>query len=445
MGIPKSFRRWLLLAAALLIVGGGTGYGYLNHQRQVAAVAPHQLAAAITQAKHASHSRVVTKQTKAGTVIYILPKNITAQSAALKHAAEAAMPTSGSHKTVVAKLATAARPLALSESEVTFTTYSIRHQQLRRHQSARQDFGTVQANGQPATVADLVSDDYSRRAINYVARQVLTKAKQQSADSLNLLLTMPLLANMQATNFRLDSKALAITNRQHKVQVRVPLTDITTYLHGQQAHPLPGKVIALTFDDGPNGTTTPQILKILAAAKVKATFFMVGTGLSTFPAVARQVQAGGHELGIHTYDHPFLPKLSTPAANDEINGKMAFTYYQVFGELPTLLRPPYGAIASTITQHEDLPTIQWATDSQDWRSRNARAIYNRINATAYPGSIILMHDIQPATVQALPRVIQSLKAQGYQFTTVSQLLGNRLLPGYEYFGRGDERLVTTGK
>jgi peptidoglycan/xylan/chitin deacetylase (PgdA/CDA1 family) len=432
-------RMQTLLIGCVAFVAVVVGLGW--HQQHVAVQRVEQV---LSRAKHAHHGRVVTEKTAAGQVVYLLPHKGTVLTSALRHRAQAALPKQGQHRVVLVQVSTGASVVSgVQQQRLTVNRYWVKarhdHQQTVTAQSLRP---VRAATGQAATVADIVSDDYGRRAINYAAKQALVAKHRQTPASLAQVLDLRLLNSMTATNFRLSSRQLTVTDATGKAEASVPLARIQMYLKGQTAPVASGKVIALTFDDGPNSATTPQILKTLAAAKVQATFFMVGTGLTKYPDTARAVARAGHEIGIHTYDHPYLPKLTPAAAKDEIYGKMAATYYQVFGQLPTLLRPPFGALSLPVAQAEDLPAIQWSIDSQDWRSRNAAAICQRVQATAEPGGIVLMHDIQPATVQALPSVIQLLKAQGYQFVTVSQLLGGRLLPGHQYFGRGDERLVT---
>ncbi|WP_246287267.1 polysaccharide deacetylase family protein [Lacticaseibacillus absianus] len=440
--------RWYGWAIGLLVIlvgAGGFGAWQLGAMSRKAA-APNALRSAIKTAKTKhSDGHAVTVKGKGGTVVYLLPRNQTQPSAALRTQAQAALPASGRQRTVVASVAATNGPMGLTALRATFTGYSIVHDQLRVTKHAAKGVGVVDAGGHAATIANLVPDDYTRRAVNYAAKQVLVEQHKQTPDTLAQVLAMPLLASMTATNFHLDKSALGITDAAGKTLVSVPLSRIAPYLRDGGATATSGKVVALTFDDGPNPTTTPKVLKALADAQVKATFFMVGTGLRDFPTTAKAVAAAGHEVGIHTYDHKFLPGLSHAEAMDEIYGKMTQVYYDVFGKLPTLLRPPYGAISKPIADAEDLPAIQWTTDSQDWESRNATAILNRVSATTYDGGIVLMHDIQPATVQALPNVLRALKAKGYRFVTVSELLGGRLLPGHQYFGRGDERLVSNAK
>lgn len=363
-------------------------------------------------------------------------------SPALKQAAADALrqlPQSARGRTVIVAAAQAPAPLGLAN--LTVHIESLYTQGKRVHQRRLVKHLTTTATGELARIRDVVASDEARRAVNYAAQTHQAETHALTPTQLNKLMQKPLLASLSATNFKLAQDALLITEAGGKPAASVPYAKIAPYLKGATAQPPAGKLIALTFDDGPNAATTPGILKTLAAAQVKATFFEVGTGIAALPALAKRVKAAGHEVGTHTFDHPYLPKLASAKAWDELYGNNLWTYYHVFGTLPPFIRPPYGAMSKANADLIGMPAIQWSVDSQDWKSKSKPAIIARIQATARPGGIVLMHDIQPAEVQALPVVIANLKRQGYQFVTVSQLLGQQLLPGHQYFGQGDERLI----
>ncbi|MFL2029917.1 polysaccharide deacetylase family protein [Loigolactobacillus zhaoyuanensis] len=198
------------------------------------------------------------------------------------------------------------------------------------------------------------------------------------------------------------------------------------------------KQVALTFDDGPNPNTTPQVLRILAQAQIQATFFMVGTNVTTYPQLAKQVADAGHVIGNHTYDHPLLTSLGTTQVAQEL-ALTDVAIYQATGKWPKIVRPPYGSINRVTAAIADRPLIQWTVDSEDWKSQNATTILNVIQQTTDPGAIILLHDIQPATVAALPNIISYLRLQGYQFVSIDDLIAQPLLSQWQYFGAGDQR------
>jgi len=193
------------------------------------------------------------------------------------------------------------------------------------------------------------------------------------------------------------------------------------------------KMVALTFDDGPDPKTTPQALDILKKYGAKATFFMVGQNIAGNEAIVKRVHNEGHQIGIHTWDHPVLTKLPLETAQKEILDTQT-AINNVIGIKPTITRPPYGAINATIQNSVDQSFIMWNVDSLDWKTRNTKAIMQEI-AKTQPGSIILMHDIHQTSIDALPSVLEYLKSNGYTLVTVDELLGGQLEPHRIYYGR----------
>ena len=193
------------------------------------------------------------------------------------------------------------------------------------------------------------------------------------------------------------------------------------------------KMVALTFDDGPDAKTTPQALDILKKYGVKATFFMLGQNVVSNPDIVKRVKNEGHQIGIHTWDHPVLTKLPMETVKKEIFDTQT-AIYNVVGIKPTITRPPYGAINSTIQNAIDQSFIMWNVDSLDWKTRNTKAIMQEVSKTQ-PGSIILMHDIHQTSIDAIPSVIQYLQNNGYTLVTVDELLEGQLEPHRIYYGR----------
>src|SRR5690625_3736121 len=185
-----------------------------------------------------------------------------------------------------------------------------------------------------------------------------------------------------------------------------------------------GKYVALTFDDGPSEDVTPRVLNILNEYDAKATFFMLGSQVDYFPDIANQVADAGHEIGYHTWEHQDLTLLGPENIRKEVS-ETADRIHNATGVRPYLFRPPYGAynelVINDATQSEN-SIILWSVDSLDWQSRNADAVNQEISQEITPGAIVLMHDIHPTTADALPELLKSLRDEGYQFVTVSQLL-----------------------
>jgi peptidoglycan-N-acetylglucosamine deacetylase len=196
------------------------------------------------------------------------------------------------------------------------------------------------------------------------------------------------------------------------------------------------KCIALTFDDGP-GPYTRRLLKMLAQKKVSATFFLIGGSVSTRPDLVKAEIAAGHAIGNHSWDHPQLTKLSKTRIKDEVD-RTARAIQKAAGVSTTLVRPPYGAtngVVASILRSRGDAQILWNVDTEDWKNLNARITTRRALAGARRGGIILMHDIHSTSVDAVPRIIDKLRARGFTLVTVPELFGNRLKPGRRYFNR----------
>lgn len=181
------------------------------------------------------------------------------------------------------------------------------------------------------------------------------------------------------------------------------------------------KMVAITLDDGPHATNTQKILDILDAHNAKATFFMLGQNVVNNEEVVKNVYKRGNEIGIHTWDHKQLTKLS----QDEIVSQVERTsdaIYKIIGKRPKLVRPPYGAINDTVKNSINYSLILWNIDSLDWKSRDEKQIVPLVMNSVQDGDIILLHDIHSTTVPAVEKIVSQLEEQGYQMVTVSQLL-----------------------
>lgn len=184
------------------------------------------------------------------------------------------------------------------------------------------------------------------------------------------------------------------------------------------------KCIALTFDDGP-GPYTAKLLQELASKDVRATFFLIGRSVGTRPELVKAELAAGHAVGNHTYEHLDLVKLDAATIGFQVD-RTAAAILDATGVRPTLLRPPYGATNPTVkavARERGYAQILWNVDTEDWKNRNVATTTQRALDGARPGAIILMHDIHPTTVQAVPGIIDALRARGYTLVTVPQLIG----------------------
>ncbi len=184
------------------------------------------------------------------------------------------------------------------------------------------------------------------------------------------------------------------------------------------------KLIALTFDDGPIRSTTAELLDGLARRGVPATFFLVGEQIVGNEDLVRRMDAEGHQIGIHTYDHVTLTGLNTADFDAQVD-KTRQMLINILGHNDFVLRPPYGLYDQGVQNKAGCPIILWSIDPKDWGDKNTDRVASHIVEEAQDGAIVLMHDIYPTSVQAALRVVDMLHEQGYLFVTVEQLFAAR--------------------
>ncbi len=192
-----------------------------------------------------------------------------------------------------------------------------------------------------------------------------------------------------------------------------------------------GPYVAITFDDGPHATLTPKLLDLLAARKLKATFFVVGECAAEYPEIMKRIVREGHELANHSYSHPNLAKMSDEAVRSQLQRTDELIKVAA-GTRTTLMRPPYGSITPRQKQwmYETFGyrCIIWDVDPLDWKRPGPGVVRDRIVNQSKPGSIILAHDIHAATIEAMPGTFDGLLAKGFKFVTVSELLAMAKTP-----------------
>lgn len=180
-------------------------------------------------------------------------------------------------------------------------------------------------------------------------------------------------------------------------------------------------MVALTFDDGPNGTATPKILDTLEKYNVVATFFDLGTCMENYPNITKREEQIGCEVGTHTYSHQNLNKLSVEEIQNDISNASKI-YEQTLGHKLYLVRPPYGNADITVRRTLKYPLIEWDVDSLDWKTKNKDKILAKINEISnFDGRIILMHSIYNSTAEAVEELVPQLLSEGYQLVTVSEM------------------------
>jgi len=196
------------------------------------------------------------------------------------------------------------------------------------------------------------------------------------------------------------------------------------------------KQVALTFDDGPGGSPpTIDFVNLLARYQVPATFFEVGNQISRYDPtgkVQREMLADGDMIGDHSWSHPDLAKMSASGVRSQI-AMTAAAIKKATGFQPCLFRAPYGSVNSTVintARSLGFSTIQWDVDPRDWSLPGTSAIISRVLSGTRNGSIVLQHFAggpRYQTLNALPTEISTLKARGYKFVTVTQMLGYKLI------------------
>lgn len=193
-------------------------------------------------------------------------------------------------------------------------------------------------------------------------------------------------------------------------------------------------VVALTFDDGPDPRFTPAILDILRQEHVPATFFVVGRNALLYPDLVRQELADGHVVGNHTFDHLTLADAGPELIRSEIRmGQEAIQ--EAGGGTPTLFRPPDGLISAAlpaVARELGYRVVLWSAAVENHTAPTPVLMVRRVLRLVRPGSIILLHDgrlDRTRTVEALPLLIEQLKARGYFFATVPVILGPQATPG----------------
>jgi peptidoglycan/xylan/chitin deacetylase (PgdA/CDA1 family) len=208
----------------------------------------------------------------------------------------------------------------------------------------------------------------------------------------------------------------------------------TSQLYGATFTGLPAgtRKLALTYDDGPNDPYTQQLLEVLDRHQVRATFFMIGRYVLAKPQVARAVAQAGHEIGNHTYTHPNLIFCSRMQVKEQI-GACERALEDVIGTRAMLFRPPYGGRRPDVLRacrRAGLAAVMWRATSRDWALPTAEAIVDKVLRQIYGGEVILMHDgsdrqmgaDRGKTVAATDALVRRLKADGYEFATVGEMM-----------------------
>lgn len=182
-----------------------------------------------------------------------------------------------------------------------------------------------------------------------------------------------------------------------------------------------GPVIALTFDDGPYPKVTGHILDVLEKNGVCATFFVLGSRIEGREDVLTRMEELGCEIGNHSFSHADLTRLSKADCQRELSDTDA-EIRRVTGHEASVVRPPYGYYNKAVRSAAGRPLILWTVDTNDWRGKAPGEIADYVIQQAKEGSVILMHDQQTQTADAMEMIIPTLIDEGFRFVTVSELI-----------------------
>jgi len=183
------------------------------------------------------------------------------------------------------------------------------------------------------------------------------------------------------------------------------------------------RMVALTFDDGPVGLTS-SVLDTLRRYGGRGTFFVLGSKVGGYAGVINRAIQEGNEIGNHSWSHTDLRTQSAAGLEHEIGDTQRAIQAATGGYTPRFMRPPYGAtngaVAEVIRKYGMTEEL-WTVDTKDWLDRNPQLIYDRIVGGAADGGVVLLHDIHPSSVEAINRAIPTLRTQGFQLVTLSEL------------------------
>lgn len=180
-------------------------------------------------------------------------------------------------------------------------------------------------------------------------------------------------------------------------------------------------MLALTFDDGPNPTSTPVLLDGLKKRGVKVTFFVIGSNAKKYPDIIKREAEEGHIVGNHTYNHVEITKVSEEVARKEIMDTSKLVE-EITGQPTQYMRPPFGAWQKELEMELEVMPVLWNVDPLDWTTENEDEIVNKVVTDVKENDIILLHDCYISSVNAALRIVDILQKEGYEFVTVEELI-----------------------
>jgi peptidoglycan/xylan/chitin deacetylase (PgdA/CDA1 family) len=204
---------------------------------------------------------------------------------------------------------------------------------------------------------------------------------------------------------------------------------------GAGAEPTPCDLVpcmALTLDDGPSDLT-PQFLDVLRDEQSAATFFMLGQNAGSFPDTVRRVAAEGHQIGNHTWNHPYLTQLTPEQVADQLD-RTAALLRELSGQPVATFRPPGGFIDDEVIAIAGEPAIMWSVDTRDWEKPSDDELMRYAIDRPAVSTIMLMHDIQAGSARVFPDVVAGLRDRGFALVTIDALFGGTVPAGIVRYG-----------
>lgn len=287
--------------------------------------------------------------------------------------------------------------------------------------------------GTQVSNAVLLKDGYKKSAAKYIRKELksehsdllLSEWKTYVNDEQENLNNFVLTGN--GARFFFDGDTVMPAG-ESAAYIDVPGDVIDKYINkdiGKRALDPNKPMIALTYDDGPEGPLEDRLLDCLEENDAVATFFLLGANVDNVEGsdeILKRMLKLNCEIGSHAYDHPNLFTLSDAKIKDQAD-KTAEAIKNASGKYPTIFRPPYGNGNEKTAKIFNLPQVLWSVDTLDWKYRNAGTIAdNLMNTKNLDGKVILLHSIHKTSVEASETFIPYFKAQGYQFATVSELM-----------------------
>ena len=246
------------------------------------------------------------------------------------------------------------------------------------------------------------------------------------------------LNNFQYVDYKLNEAGLELSYiikqpQDLKTSIHLSYDQINSYLKSEcqkkvdysikrDLTPFAGKkLIAFTFDDGPNTATTEVLLNGLSKYNAKVTFFVLGNKVNSNSTILKRAYDEGNQIGSHTYNHKNLIKLNEAQIKAEINNT-ASVVKNIIGVEPTALRPPYGNTNAYVRNNVNVPIILWNIDPLDWKYRDKNIVKENIVKNAKDGDIVLVHDIYMSSVEGALLAMEELYKNGFAFVTIDEMM-----------------------